>query len=846
MWVMPEEGAGWHRASMPFPPGPLHRSLPIARQFGTPRDIRTRHLGRLVRSISIVSAPIGAMELLAGIAFGEPRAMVPGLVSIGYALWLLHMTKDREALAQDWAITRIASVTLAVIAVVAVFEPTVAIGLAIAALLPAILVLPFLSSRAVGRVLAITGVVGIGSIAAGQIVPSSGRIPGELAGVLGFATIVLAYGFVLLFLWDVSRRFKSTAQDLRSVISMSSDLSRTMDPQQVGDRIVRHIAEVVDADQSGLCYWDRPTDRLITMGSYRGDGGVEPLPWYPLADYPATRRVLETAIPLIVDAADPTADPNELEYLASIGMRSMAMVPMVASGTAVGTLEFMSSRSGVFGPHDLEIATMLAGEGAMALENARLYEQIRHQALHDGLTGLANRLLFRDRVVNAIERSHGRDGRPFAILFIDLDDFKVLNDTLGHARGDDVLVATAGRVSDSLRPSDTAARLGGDEFAVLLDGVADEETALSIAIRLADTLREPLEVCDIVTTVAASIGIAMSGALGESADDMLRNADMAMYAAKRSSRGRAQVFQSVLRDDAVARTELAGSLRGVEARGELRLDYQPIVELASGAVVGLEALVRWQPPDRPLLMPDSFIDLAEQTGDIVPMGRWILREACRQVRDWQVRLGLPDLQASVNLSARQFQEHDLVETVRGVLAETELTPSSLILEITESGLMQRTTGTIGRLTELRALGIHLAIDDFGTGYSSLSYLERFPVDSLKIDRSFIAELTPGGERPAIARAIVELGRTLDLHVVAEGIEQAEQADWLIGLGCAFGQGYLYSRPLGPAATEAFLAANASRRARHVPADGRTSDGYDDEPTMLDRGAARRLRLVSRG
>jgi diguanylate cyclase (GGDEF)-like protein len=505
----------------------------------------------------------------------------------------------------------------------------------------------------------------------------------------------------------------------------------------------------------------------------------------------------------------------------------------------------MSTRTGVFGPHDLEIATMLAGEGAMALENARLYEEIQHQALHDGLTGLANRLLFRDRVANAIERSRGRDGRPFAILFIDLDDFKVLNDTLGHARGDDVLVATAGRVAASLRPSDTAARLGGDEFAVLLDGVVDEEAALSIAIRLADALREPMEVRDVMTTVAASIGVAMSGAFEETADDLLRNADMAMYAAKSSSRGRAKVFHSVLRSDAHARTELAGLLRGVEARGELRLDYQPIVELVGGAVVGLEALVRWQPPDRPVLMPDKFIDLAEQTGDIVPMGRWILREACRQVRAWQVRLSLSDLQVSVNLSARQFQEHDLVETVREVLEETELTPSSLILEITESGLMQRTTGTIGRLTELRALGIHLAIDDFGTGYSSLSYLERFPVDSLKIDRSFIAELTPAGERPAIARAIVELGRTLGVRVVAEGIEQPDQADWLVSLGCQYGQGYLFSRPLGTDATEAFLAADASRRAQQRS----TADLQADRATAgsrpsRSRRTARHLRLVS--
>jgi diguanylate cyclase (GGDEF)-like protein len=817
--------------------------LPGASFSTTADGRRTRQLGLMVRGISIVATPIGAAEMIAGLAFDEPRAVILGVASIAYAMWLLHLTRDREALGHERTVTQIAVVTLGLIAIAAVLEPTVAVGVAIAALLPGVLVLPFLSSASVGRVLVMTGIVGIGSVIAGQVLPPSDRIPPEIAGVLAFATIAVSYGFLLLFLWDVSRRFKTTAQDLRSVISMSSDLSRTMDPLQVGDRIARHIAEVVDATEAAICYWDRTTDRLVTMGGYPAERVADLQPWYPLADFPATRLVLETSIPLIVDADDPTADRNEVEYLASIGMRSMAMVPMVAAGKPIGTLEVMSTKSGVFGPHDVELATMLAGEGAMALENARLYEEIRHQALHDGLTGLANRVLFRDRVANAIERSHGRDGRPFAVLFIDLDDFKVLNDTLGHARGDEVLVATAGRVSQSLRPSDTAARLGGDEFAVLLDGIADEETAVTIAIRLADQLREPMAVSDFVTTIAASIGVAMSGTFGETADDLLRNADMAMYAAKSTSRGRAQVFQSVLRADQLARTELAGLMRGVEQRGELRLDFQPIVELDGGGVVGLEALVRWQPPDRPLLMPDKFIALAEQTGDIVPMGRWILHEACRQTRAWQVRLDLPDLQVSVNLSSRQFQEQDLVETVRTVLAETELAPSSLILEITESGLMQRTAGTIGRLTELRSLGIHLAIDDFGTGYSSLSYLERFPVDSLKIDRSFIAELTPAGERPAIARAIVELGRTLGLRVVAEGIEDPDQAAWLMSLGCVYGQGYLYSRPLGVDATEAFLSGDASRRAQ-----GADLPGVDRHATPGAPGARRRsnrpLRLVS--
>ena len=370
----------------------------LAASFSTTTDgRRTRQLGMMVRGISVLATPIGAAEMIAGLAFSEPRAVLLGVASVVYAMWLLHLTRDPEALGQERTVTQIAVVTLGLVAIAAVLEPTVAIGVAIAALLPGVLVLPFLGSAAVARVLAMTGVVGIGSVIVGQVMTPSGRIPSEVAGVLAFATIAVSYGFLLLFLWDVGRRFKTTAQDLQSVISMSSDLSRTMDPQQVGDRIARHIAEVVGATEAAICYWDRPNDRLVTMGCFPAERVADLQPWYRLSDFPATRTVLEGSVPLIVDSDDPAADPSELEYLQSIGMRSMAMVPMIAAGNAIGTLEFMSTRTGVFGPHDVELATMLAGEGAMALENARLYDEIRHQALHDGLTGLANRVLFRDR-----------------------------------------------------------------------------------------------------------------------------------------------------------------------------------------------------------------------------------------------------------------------------------------------------------------------------------------------------------------------------------------------------------------------------------------------------------------
>jgi diguanylate cyclase (GGDEF)-like protein len=819
---------------------PISTSSTPAPSVDARLDHRTRQLRWLLASTAVTAIFLGSIEGLTGIAFGELRAILLGAVALAYGGWLVRISRNVESLRSETVIARIAAVTLGLILAAAVLEPTVSAAMAIASLIPGVLVLPFLTSRSVRNILVIAGSVGIGSVIAGEIVPRSERVPLALSGGLSFLTLVLCYALFLVFLWEVGRRLKSSADDLRSIVAMSNDLSRTMDPQLVGDRIAQHIAIAVGANDCALSYWDHAGDRLVTLGYFPPErrGALEPS--YALADYPATRVVLEQTQPLIIDVSDPTADPNEVKYLRSIGQRSMAIVPLVAAGTTTGTLELTSANSGAFDIRHVEIATMLGGEAAMALENARLYDEIRHQALHDGLTGLANRVLFRDRVAQAVERSRGRTSHPFGVLFIDLDDFKILNDTLGHARGDDVLVAAAQRVAASLRPTDTAARLGGDEFAVLLEDVADEEMALSIAIRLADALREPIDLGDVAPSIAASIGVAVSGMDGETADDLLGKADVAMYAAKSISRGRAELYRPALRADAAARSELAADLRGVEQRGELRLDYQPIVELAGGGVVGLEALVRWQPPDRPLLMPNHFIDLAEETGDIVPMGRWILHEACRQTREWQLRLELPDLHVSVNLSARQFQEHDLVDSVRAVLADTGLPPASLTLEITESGLMQRTAGTIGRLTALRDLGIHLAIDDFGTGYSSLSYLERFPVDILKIDRSFIAGRSPSGERSAIARAIVELGRTLGLSVVAEGIEEMDQADWLISLGCPLGQGYLYSRPMGVDATEAYLAADATRRIVDAPV---TASAATVGPRS-SRPPGRKLRLVA--
>ena len=804
--------------------------------FGTPSAREVVVLAGLVRLIGLVAITVGAVEGWAGLAFGEPRGMALGLVSGAYGLWVASRGAALAGPDRQVTITRIAEATLAMIGVAAALQPSIAPAMAIASLLPAVIVTPIVPSRIVLRLLILGGLVAAWSEIAGAILPASTLLPDAAQTAIAFVTLVLCYAFLVIFLWEVSRRLKDTAADLQSVVTMSGDLAETLDPRLVGDRIAVHIARAVGADDCALSYWDRASDRVVTLGYHPPERRAALNDTYALDDFPATKQVLVDQRSTLIDIADPNAEESEVQYLISIGQRSMAMIPLVAAGRTIGLIEITSARPKAFGERAIELGTMLAGEAAMALENARLYDEIRHQALHDGLTGLANRVLFRDRVEHAVERCR-RNGGQVAILFIDLDDFKTLNDTHGHARGDEVLIAAADQVAATLRPSDTAARLGGDEFAVLIEDVIDEADALAVAMRLAEALRVPMRLGHSTLRVAASIGVALGGSGGETTEDLLRNADVAMYAAKQSSRGGAEVFRPALREVAAERSARAALLRGVEERDELRLDYQPIVDLGDGSIIGLEALVRGQPANGAILMPGEWIDLAEESGDIVPIGRWVLREACRQARDWQIRLGRPDLRISVNLSARQFREHDIVSTVRTILGETGLPAGTLMLEITESSLMRRTQSTIARLDALRALGCHLAIDDFGTGYSSLSYLERFPIDILKIDRSFVVDARTGGS--AIARAIVDLGRTLNLEVIAEGIEQPEEARWLADMGCRYGQGYLFARPVGAAAIEALLAEGAGLGR---PADGAAADSGSSPDA--GSSATARLRLVS--
>jgi diguanylate cyclase (GGDEF)-like protein len=475
--------------------------------------------------------------------------------------------------------------------------------------------------------------------------------------------------------------------------------------------------------------------------------------------------------------------------------------------------------------------------------------QLAHQAFHDAVTGLPNRALFVDRLSRTVARVR-RASREAAILFLDLDRFKVVNDSLGHAKGDELLMEVAARIQSCLRPGDTAARFGGDEFTVLLEDIGSTHDAVMVAERVANAIGAPFKLGTQEVHVSTSIGIVTAGRDAESADELLRKADVAMYRAKQQGRAQYAIFDTQMSALALERLQMEVDLRRTIKGRQLLLHYQPIVDLQRGRIIGTEALARWQHPTRGLVPPFEFVPLAEEIGMILPIGQWVLREACNWTRAWQEQyhpqlqsnrepmvpgapavpgsaqapgaravsgedshaaddMGAvagvretssgralpPQLTVSVNLSARQFRQPDLVEEIARVLQETELPPHCLMLEITESTVMDDISATVAQLEALKKLGVLLAVDDFGTGYSSLAYLERFPLDCLKVDRAFVSRVGERGERLAIVQAICNLGYALGMRVTAEGLETGGQVSQLRRIGCRAGQGYYFSRPL---------------------------------------------------
>jgi len=430
-------------------------------------------------------------------------------------------------------------------------------------------------------------------------------------------------------------------------------------------------------------------------------------------------------------------------------------------------------------------------------------EKLRYYAHHDTLTDLPNRVQFMNHLRTAVERSEGNSYAKFAVLFLDLDRFKVINDSLGHAVGDKLLVAIAERLTACVRPGDVVARLGGDEFVILLNRSGDTPEVVNVAERLQARISEPFKIDNYEVFTSASIGIIVSGNVQRKAEDFLRDADAAMYRAKESGKARYEIFDRKMHVQNMNLLQVETDLRHAVERNEFEVLYQPIVNLTTGQAHEFEALIRWQHPVHGLVAPNEFVHVAEETGLIIQIGKWILEESCRQVAEWQRRYKLP-LSISVNLSAKQLMHPTLTAQVQEVLSKTSLKPSQLKLEVTESTVMEHSEKSMNILSELDALGVSLSTDDFGTGYSSLSYLQRFPFDRLKIDRSFINIMDESEKSGAIVKTILMLGENLNIEVVAEGIETISHLEKLRELGCSAGQGYLFSRPIDRDGAERFL------------------------------------------
>ncbi len=596
--------------------------------------------------------------------------------------------------------------------------------------------------------------------------------------------------------------------------------------------LLENAREMFRAERAEIVLWPKDGGDAGLLTAARHDGPAELMQPATLSAVHALHRRIgleRRAFLHVASARD--VDP----------VRQAMVVPLLGENGLIGSI-LISNRlteGTTFGEDDLRLLETLANQSAVALENgqleqslselSRLKEELRFQAYHDSLTGLANRSLFADRVDLAL--AVARPGVVPAVLFLDLDNFKDVNDTLGHAAGDRLLVAVAERVRSCVRGSDVPARLGGDEFAVLVDDVPGLARSQAVATRLIEALAVTFPVEGHDLKISASIGVAAGQGSHQRSDDLLRNADVAMYTAKQAGKNRFAVFEPTMHAAIVARHTLSSELSRGIAEGEIVVFFQPLIVLATGAAYGAEALARWRHPVRGIVDPDDFIPLAEESGAIIPLGRAVLFEACRQAASWR-RGPAGALVVSVNLSAAQLGRDDFVDDLKDILRATGLPADRLVLEMTETVMFHDTQTTIARLTALRELGVRVAIDDFGTGYSSLGYLRRFPVDILKIAKEFIAGAGAGPDDWAFAHSIVALGRTLGLRIVAEGIEQESQLERMLELGCELGQGFLFARPMpGEAIAKALAGPIVERQSPGQPAVGAVPAGGATAPTI---------------
>lgn len=584
-----------------------------------------------------------------------------------------------------------------------------------------------------------------------------------------------------------------TEGNVSHVIEYTRDITeRKLAEQELKESKERYELAARGAND-GLWDWDLRANRVFysprwksMLGYHEGDGWESPEAWLDLV-HPDDRRKLEAQIASHISGHTPHLE-SEFRVLHKDGTYRWVLTRGLAVRDESGR------------------AYRMAGSQTDITEKKVAEQQLLYDAFHDALTGLPNRALFLDRLQHVIRSSQRHRKYPYAVLFLDIDRFKVINDSLGHMTGDQLLVAVSHRLVKCLRPGDTVARLGGDEFAILLEDIKDEGEVMQIAERMLKELALPFHVGGKEVFTSASIGVAMSTGGYEKPEHVLRDADIAMYQAKANGKACCEIFESRMYAGIIDRLQLETDLRQAVERGQFVIHYQPILNLSAHRVMGFEALLRWHHPVRGLIYPMDFIPLAEETGVILSLGQWVLRESCRQIKEWQTRYpSNPALKISVNISSKQLSQPDLAVWIFDVLKETGLDAGSLALEITESMIMEKAETATALMARLREMGVHIHIDDFGTGYSSLSYIHHFPVNALKIDRSFVSKMFMNEESLEIIRAIITLARNLNLDLIAEGLEMSDQLSLLKELECQYGQGFLFSHPMGVEAVEAWMA-----------------------------------------
>ena len=602
--------------------------------------------------------------------------------------------------------------------------------------------------------------------------------------------IPVLLGLLYFVYWSYLRAMHE--RDVWQVLQQTSRQLLRLDADEVAEIVMARTPNLFEAQFVELLLVESESSTEAVAYRSGVGSGVETFSAELLPANPYWGRVLSEREPFEVMAKQaPAAQVRELNALS---LQKCIVAPLLVQDRCLGALRIGFRGDVRFRAREMQVLTTFANHVSGAVHNTRLFEAVRAKALRDPLTGLANRTVFVDRLEQAQMRAR-RSGKAVAVLFLDLDRFKVINDSLGHDAGDQLLRAVADRLAIAVWPGDTAARFGGDEFVVLCEEVAGPHEALQVAERLAEGLHAPFFLSGEKVFVTASVGVAMSAEEVADAADLLRDADAAMYEAKSRGPARCELFDKKMRQRAVARLELESDLRQAMEQGQLRLHYQPNVRLSDNRIIGVEALLRWDHPERGAIPPAEFIPLAEETGLIVPIGRWVIETACRQLGEWsRFRSADAGLYVSINLSPYQLRHEGLINEVASALVCAGVRAESVCFEVTESAMMDDVEGAYEMLERLHQLGVRIALDDFGTGYSSLSYLHTLPVDIVKLDRSFVARLSPNARDRAIVAGMVNLAHALDLTVVAEGVETEEQLIGLRELDCDVVQGHHYCAP----------------------------------------------------